>query len=114
MSPPGIPDFFTRRRIVDAGRVTLLGRAWGGQGAIRRVEVGINGSWADATLQPPVGEWAWRGWSFGWDATPGDHELACRATDAAGDVQPLDAPWNYGGMGNNSVQRVSLTVRQAS
>ena len=114
MSPPGIPDFFTRRRIVDAGRVTLLGRAWGGQGAIRRVEVGINGSWADATLQPPVGEWAWRGWSFDWDATPGDHELACRATDAAGDVQPLEAPWNYGGMGNNSVQRVSLTVRQAS
>jgi DMSO/TMAO reductase YedYZ molybdopterin-dependent catalytic subunit len=114
MSPPGIPDFFTRRRIVDAGRVTLLGRAWGGQGAIRRVEVGINGSWADATLQPPVGEWAWRGWSFDWDATPGDHELACRATDAAGDVQPLEAPWNYGGMGNNSVQRVSLTVRIAS
>jgi DMSO/TMAO reductase YedYZ molybdopterin-dependent catalytic subunit len=114
LSPPGIPDFFTRRRLVDAGRVTLRGRAWGGRAPIQRVEVGIDGSWADATLEPRVGEWAWRGWSFEWAATPGDHELACRATDAAGDVQPLDAPWNYGGMGNNSVQTVEVTVREAS
>ena len=114
LSPPGIPDFFTRRRLVDAGRVTLRGRAWGGRAPIDRVEVGIDGSWADATLEPSVGEWAWRGWSFEWEATPGDRELACRATDAAGDVQPLEAPWNYGGMGNNSVQTVSVTVRQAS
>jgi DMSO/TMAO reductase YedYZ molybdopterin-dependent catalytic subunit len=111
MAPPGIPDFFTRRRLVNAGRVTLAGRAWGGQAPIQRVEVGVDGSWTEATLEPPVGEWAWRGWSHAWDATPGDHELACRATDAAGDVQPLDAPWNYGGMGNNSVQVVGVTVR---
>src|SRR5829696_4949959 len=30
MAPPGIPDFFTRRRLVDRGRVTIRGRAWGG------------------------------------------------------------------------------------
>jgi DMSO/TMAO reductase YedYZ molybdopterin-dependent catalytic subunit len=111
MSPPGIPDFFTRRRLVDAGRVTLHGRAWGGRAPIQSVEVGIDGSWADARLEPAIGEWAWRGWSFDWDATPGDHEVACRATDAAGEVQPLEAPWNYGGMGNNSVQTVAVTVR---
>jgi DMSO/TMAO reductase YedYZ molybdopterin-dependent catalytic subunit len=111
MSPPGIPDFFTRRRLVDAGRVTLRGRAWGGAAPIRRVEVGVDGAWADAALEQPVGEWAWRGWSFEWDATTGDHELACRATDADGDVQPLEAPWNYQGMGNNGIQTVTVTVR---
>jgi DMSO/TMAO reductase YedYZ molybdopterin-dependent catalytic subunit len=111
MTPPGIPDFFTRRRVVDAGRVTVRGRAWGGRAPIQRVEVSVDGSWADATLDAPVGEWAWRGWAFDWHASPGDHELACRATDADGDVQPLEPPWNYQGMGNNSVQTVAVTVR---
>lgn len=57
------------------------------------------------------GEFAWRSWSFEWDATTGDHELACRATDAAGNVQPVEQPWNYQGMGNNLVQTVPVTVR---
>jgi hypothetical protein len=112
MSPPGIPDFFTRRRLLDPGRVTVHGRAWGGTAPIQTVEVGVDGVWAPATLAPPIGEWAWRGWSFGWDATPGEHELACRATDAAGETQPLEPPWNYGGMGNNGVQVVRVTVRE--
>jgi DMSO/TMAO reductase YedYZ molybdopterin-dependent catalytic subunit len=30
MIPPGIPDFFTRRRFVERGRVGLAGRAWSG------------------------------------------------------------------------------------
>jgi hypothetical protein len=58
-----------------------------------------------------VGRHAWRGWSFDWEATDGEHELACRATDAAGQVQPLDQPWNRQGMGVNHVQRVEVTVR---
>jgi DMSO/TMAO reductase YedYZ molybdopterin-dependent catalytic subunit len=111
MTPPGIPDFFTRRRLVDAGLVTLSGRAWGGRVPIRRVEVGVDGSWSDATLRPAIGDFAWRGWSFDWDAEPGEHVLACRATDAAGDAQPLDMPWNYQGMGNNGAQSVEVTVR---
>jgi DMSO/TMAO reductase YedYZ molybdopterin-dependent catalytic subunit len=113
MAPPGIPDFFTRRRLVDAGVVTIRGRAWGGPGPIPRVEVGIDGAWMDATLDRPLGDWAWRGWSIDWQAEPGEHELACRATDADGEVQPLESPWNYQGMGNNGVQTVGVTVRAA-
>jgi len=33
-----------------------------------------------------------------------------RATDAAGNVQPVDQPWNYQGMENNMVQRVDVLV----
>lgn len=111
MSPPGIPDFFTRRRLVEAGPVQLRGRAWGGTAPLHKVEVAVDGHWSDATLDAPIGEWAWRGWSFDWTAEPGDHELACRATDAAGETQPLEPPWNYQGMGNNGVQTVRVTVR---
>ena len=66
---------------------------------------------ARGALGPAVGEFAWRGWSFDWDATPGEHELACRATDAAGRTQPRRVPWNYQGMGNNVVQRLAVSVR---
>ena len=112
MTPPGIPDFFTRRRLVDAGRSTLGGRAWGGTGGIARVEVGVDGDWAEATLGPAIGPFAWRSWSFDWDATPGKHLLTCRATDGAGERQPLHSPWNYQGMGNNGVQSIAVTVRR--
>ncbi len=111
MVPPGIPDFFTRNRVVDAGHVTLRGRAWSGGGTVERVEVAVDGACADAQLDPPAGEFAWRGWSFDWDAKPGEHELTCRATDAAGNVQPVDQPWNRQGVGNNLVQKVHVSVR---
>lgn len=112
MSPPGIPDFFTRRRLVDAGPVTLRGRAWCGTAPVVRVEVAVDGSWSDAALEDPIGAWAWRGWSFEWEATPGDHVLSCRATDEDGNVQPLQQPWNIQGLGNNLAQDVSVTVSE--
>jgi DMSO/TMAO reductase YedYZ molybdopterin-dependent catalytic subunit len=111
MIPPGIPDFLTRHRYVDAGPVTLTGRAWSGVAPIVRVEVGVDGRWSDAELGPAQGDFAWRSWRFRWEAEPGDHELSCRATDAAGRVQPLEQPWNHQGMGVNHVQRVAVTVR---
>jgi hypothetical protein len=110
MTPPGIPDFFTRRRLVEAGPVTLPGRAWGGAG-VAKVEVGIDGDWREATLAAPLGAHAWRGWTFDWEATPGVHRVACRATDTDGATQPLESPWNYQGMGNNGVQELEVTVR---
>jgi DMSO/TMAO reductase YedYZ molybdopterin-dependent catalytic subunit len=113
MVPPGMPDFFTRHRVVDAGRVTIRGRAWSGDAGVTRVEVRVDGAWTDAALDPAIGEFAWRGWSCAWDATPGEHELACRATDAAGNVQPVEQPWNRQGVGNNLVQTVNVSVRSA-
>ena len=112
--PPGIPDFLSRRRFVVAGLVELVGRAWSGVAAIERVEVSADGgsTWEDANLDAlPGSPYGWRGWSFEWDATPGDHELCCRATDGTGATQPLEPAWNLGGFANNAVQRVPVTVR---
>jgi DMSO/TMAO reductase YedYZ molybdopterin-dependent catalytic subunit len=111
MIPPGIADFYSRRRFVEPGIVRLAGRAWSGHGHIERVEVGVDGAWSPARLEPGLGEFAWQPWSFDWAATVGEHELSCRATDGAGNVQPLDQPWNHQGMGNNLVQIVPVTVR---
>jgi DMSO/TMAO reductase YedYZ molybdopterin-dependent catalytic subunit len=111
MAPPGIPDYFTRRRFLDARHTTVSGRAWSGSAPIERVAFGVDGEWREATLGPALGDFAWRRWSFDWDASPGDHELSCRATDAAGNIQPIEQAWNYQGLGNNLVQRVFVTVR---
>ncbi|GAA2770004.1 hypothetical protein GCM10019017_09140 [Streptomyces showdoensis] len=56
----------------------------------------------------PERPWAWAGWRTSWTAAPGAHLLTVRATDAAGHTQPLTAPWNRGGFGNNLVQRVEV------
>lgn len=112
MVPPGIPDWYTRRRLVDAGDVALTGRAWSGGGVpISKVEVSIDGNWVAAELDPPLGRFAWHGWRCIWHAEPGEHELACRATDANGETQPLETRWDASGFGNNAVQRMQVMVR---
>jgi DMSO/TMAO reductase YedYZ molybdopterin-dependent catalytic subunit len=110
--PPGIPDFLTRERALEPGPVTLQGRAWSGLGPIERVEVSTDGgaTFADAQLEEPVGEAAWVGWRFDWDAEPGSHVVSSRATDASGNVQPLEPPWNLKGYANNAVERIAVVV----
>jgi sulfane dehydrogenase subunit SoxC len=110
MAPPGIPDFYTRNRVVEAGTIEIVGRAWSGHAPIARVELGVDGAWQEARLDP-AGAWCWRGWRASWRATPGEYELFCRASDAAGNTQPLEPPWDLSGFGNNGVQRVHVTVR---
>jgi sulfane dehydrogenase subunit SoxC len=112
MIPPGVPDFMTRVRHLEPGPVTLTGRAWSGHGSIERVEVSTDGgsTFKAAVLDPPLGPNAWRGWSFDWDAEPGEHLLSSRATDSAGNTQPLDPRWNLKGFANNAVQRIAVLV----
>ena len=111
MAPPGIPDFYTRKRMVDAGEVTIIGRAWSGAAPIARVEFGVDGAWHETALEEAHGSYTWQGWRTIWRATKGEHELACRAIDEAGNAQPLEPPWDLSGFGNNGVQRIHVTVR---
>ena len=115
MVPPGIPDFATRERRLQAGPSTVRGRAWSGYGPIERVEVSADGgrSWSDARLDPQASRWSWCSWEWDWEPRdPGAYELCCRAADDAGNVQPLEAPWNLGGYANNEVHRVAVTVTE--
>lgn len=113
MLPPGIPDFMTRTRLVDAGEVTLTGKAWAGRLGVSKVEVSEDDglSWLAADLDAQVGRFAWRNWAYRWDAKPGRRFLRVRATDSAGNTQPTAQPWTLQGMGNNMAQRVEVVVR---
>ncbi len=113
MIPPGIPDFASRVRFLAPSRQVLTGRAWSGCAEVTRVEVSADGgrTWNAAALGDGPSEFAWRPWTFEWDATEvGEYELCVRATDAAGNVQPTAQSWNREGVQNNSVQRVTVVV----
>lgn len=93
--------------------VALAGSAWSGRRRVVRVEVSTDGgrSWEDAELGEPAGPHAAAPWRFRW--TPrraGAAELVVRATDDAGERQPLEPRWNRYGYGNNVVHRVGVDV----
>ncbi len=111
MVPPGVPDWSTRCRHLQPGITTLTGRAWSGLGnTITAVDIEIDGTWHQASLSERHNKYAWTQWSFDWDATPGEYFLRCRATDALGDTQPLDPPWDVAGFSNNAAQTVHVYV----
>lgn len=76
---------------VPSGPVTVAGVAWAQHTGIAAVEVRVDdGAWRAATLAETVGPDTWRQWSYAWDATPGEHRLTVRATDADGRTQTSD------------------------
>lgn len=77
-----------RRNRLTAGPVTVAGVAWAQHRGISRVEVRVDdGPWQEAALAPTVSVDTWVQWSWRWDATPGEHRLQVRATDATGETQ---------------------------
>lgn len=79
-----------------AGRHTVRGRSWSGQGRIAKVEYRLDDdpAWRPAQLHEPNIPLAWARWSFAWDARPGDHTIRIRATDDRGNTQPDTVPFN--------------------
>lgn len=71
-----------------AGPVPIAGIAWAQHRGIEMVEVRIgDGPWAPARLAELDTVDTWRQWVYDWDATPGEHTISVRATDATGTLQ---------------------------
>src|SRR5260370_41952317 len=103
MVPPGIPDWYSRLRLIERDPVELVGRAWSGGGVpIAKVEVAVAGQWREARLDPVPDRYAWRGWHCEWHATPREHELMCRATEADGETQPIEQRFDPRGLGHHT------------
>lgn len=90
------------------GPLRVGGFAWSGAIPVARVALSADGgaSWQDVPLQPGEGRWAWRRFEARLALPPGEVELIARATDAAGNAQPMDPPWNPRGYCNNAVHRI--------
>ncbi|WP_083933476.1 molybdopterin-dependent oxidoreductase [Kribbella catacumbae] len=95
---------------IKAGPAVAAGVAWAQNRGIAKVEVQVDdGDWQPATLAAEDTIDTWRQWTFRWNATPGNHKLTVRATDATGQVQTADraAPRPNGSSGlHNTVVMV--------
>lgn len=92
----------------------IQGFAWAGPGGVRLVEVSSDGGklWRPAGFMGETAPGAWRAWATEIEVTPPARvTLMARATDQAGEMQPLEARPNPGGYGNNSIHKVTLRVR---
>ena len=95
---------------VPGGRTAIAGVAWAQPDGVAKVEVRLDGGeWQQARLGPDAGVEYWRQWYLPWDARPGSHQIAVRATNAKGQVQVDDraTPFPDGATG---VQEVVVTV----
>jgi DMSO/TMAO reductase YedYZ molybdopterin-dependent catalytic subunit len=90
-----------------AGTVVVAGVAWAPDRGVSGVEVRVDdGAWQPATLSAAISRATWVQWRLGWDATPGDHTLAVRATDGTGAVQTdrVTPPPPDGARGYHTIQ----------
>jgi hypothetical protein len=95
---------------LSAGRTAVAGVAWAQHKGIDAVEVRVDsGPWNEARLSAVPDIDCWRQWVWDWDATPGQHVIEARATDATGYTQTAvqAAPAPNGASGYPSV---SVTV----
>ncbi|PIK74075.1 molybdopterin oxidoreductase, partial [Methylobacterium frigidaeris] len=94
---------------------TVRGYAASGDRAVVRVDVSGDGgrTWAQAALEHDAqAHFAWTFWTIDLNLPPGEHELAVRAWDEAGQTQPAlpDDTWNYKGYLSAAWHRVRVTV----
>ncbi|OKO68098.1 molybdopterin-dependent oxidoreductase [Bradyrhizobium sp. NAS96.2] len=95
-----------------AGRTTLRGIAFDGGKGIKEVVVSTDGgkSWTQAKLGKDLGKYAFREWKLKVALPAGPSELKVRATNNAGDTQPMDPLWNPAGYLRNVVETVRVTA----
>jgi DMSO/TMAO reductase YedYZ molybdopterin-dependent catalytic subunit len=102
------------REKVPMGARKIKGVAWAGECAIAKVEVSTDDakSWHPANLENSDSSYSWQHWQYDWAPTrTGHHLLRVRATDAEGNLQPIQARWNYRGYVVNSVHAVPVIVQ---
>lgn len=107
---PGAEDAPVRK-----GKIQLYGVAFSdGSAPISGVEVSVDGgqTWGQARLVgPDMGPYAWRNFVYEAELATGTHQVASRATDAKGQVQPEARHENERGYGNNSWRDMMMALR---
>ena len=88
-----LKSVIARVRKTADGAHTVLGFVLNDGTPLRSVEVKVDeGPWQRATLDPANTRYSWKLFTYRWEgATPGEHTLVSRATDANGVVQPTAA-----------------------
>src|SRR5579863_5954463 len=94
------------------GPVRIRGAAWSNSSPVVGVQVSTDGgqTWKPARLGGPQTKYGWRLWQHDWKAAEGQYTLISRATNMAGQMQPLAEQWNPNGYLWNVAQPVAVTI----
>src|SRR3981081_2750693 len=94
------------------GGTTLKGIAFDGGKGIKEVAVSIDGgkTWTLAKLGEDLGKYSFREWKIPVNFAAGSHELKVRATNNAGDTQPIEPQCSPPGFLRNVVETVRGTA----
>jgi sulfite dehydrogenase (cytochrome) subunit A len=93
-------------------RTRLKGIAFDGGKGIKDVAVSTDGgkTWVQARLGKNLGKYSFREWKLTVKLAAGPHELKVRATNNAGQTQPMEPLWNPAGYLRNVVETVRVTA----
>jgi DMSO/TMAO reductase YedYZ molybdopterin-dependent catalytic subunit len=96
----------------------IHGAAWTGESEVTRVEVSVDGgnTWEEAQLLGEGVPYGWRLWERYWrtPSEPGICTVLARATDARGNVQPMQRDSHRGSYIISHVQPIEVEVRKLS
>ena len=67
-------------------------------------------TWTPAKLGRDLGKYSFREWKLPVTLVPGFYNLRVRATNNAGDTQPMQPNWNPAGYLRNVVETVRVTA----
>jgi DMSO/TMAO reductase YedYZ molybdopterin-dependent catalytic subunit len=93
--------------------VMVRGICFDGGSGIKSVAFSADGgtTWSDAQLGEDLGKYSFREWRIAFTpAKAGDYALKARATNNAGQTQPLEAVWNPPGYMRNVVETINVTA----
>jgi DMSO/TMAO reductase YedYZ molybdopterin-dependent catalytic subunit len=97
---------------IKTGSHVIGGVAWAQHNGVDKVEVRLDGGpWQPTRLGPDAGIDYWRQWFLPWDAKPGSHQLAVRATGRDGTVQTPVRASSFPD-GSSGIQEIVVNVER--
>jgi hypothetical protein len=98
---------------LNAGTQSMVkGIAFDGGSGIKSVAVSTDGgiTWTQAKLGADLGKYSFRQWEKRLSLAAGEYDLKVRATNNAGEVQPMEPLWNPAGYLRNVVETIRVTA----
>jgi len=98
------------------GLVNVQGVAWSNSSPVSKVEISSDDgrNWAPAKIIGTGTKYGFRKWTYIWEVREGEHTLISRATNEAGQTQPLQQEWNPSGYLWNVAQARTVLVSKSA
>jgi hypothetical protein len=96
--------------VARGAEIELRGIAMGGDAAVERVVVLVDGKAYPATLQPDDTVFGFRKWAVKLPPISATTSISVRATNATGMSQPDAQPWNPSGYARNLAEHITVRI----